>query len=73
MEAAGLCDIQVRAYQTATYHIPEHSHLRASVIITGMCLALAVLENGNLLEPLSINTRFSVSLFIQLYNITTAF
>jgi hypothetical protein len=71
MEAAGLCDIQVRAYQTTRYHIPEYSH-RVSVRIIGMCLALAVLENSTLLEPLFINTLFSVSHFIQLYSITTA-
>jgi len=71
-EAAGLCDIQVRAYQTTRYHIPEHNHLCLSVRIIGMCLALAVLENGNLLEPLFISTSFSVSHFIQQYSITMA-
>jgi hypothetical protein len=72
MEVAGLCDIQVRAYQTTRYHISEHSHLRLSMRIIGMCLSLAVLENGTLLEPLFRNPSFSVSHFIQLYSITTA-
>jgi len=40
--------------------------------ITGMCLVLAVLENGNLLKPPFINTSFSVSHFIHLYSITMA-
>jgi hypothetical protein len=47
MEAAGLCDIQVPAYQTKRYHIPEHSQLCVSVTIIGMFLVLAVLENSN--------------------------
>jgi hypothetical protein len=72
MEAAGICDIQVPVYQTTRYHVPEHSHLRASMRITGMCLALAVLENGNLLRPLHINTSLSVSHFIRLYSVTMA-
>ena len=72
MEAVGLCDIQVPAYQTTRYHIPEHSHLCVSVRITGMCLALAVLEIGNLLKPLFINISFLVSHFIHLYSITKA-
>jgi hypothetical protein len=72
MEAAGFCNIQVPAYQTTRYHIPEHSHLCVSARITGMCLALAVLQNGNLLKPLYTNTSLSVSHFIHLYSIIMA-
>ena len=69
MEATGLCDILVSICQTTRYQIPEHSHLHVSMRITGMCLALAVLENCNLLKPLFINKSLSVSHYINLYSI----
>lgn len=46
---SGTC-LQVSAYQITRYHTPEHSHLRVSMRITGMCLRLAVLEKRRFVE-----------------------